>query len=65
MKAPQDLSRDDLELFMTHIHEAMYRNSDGDLDPDQDVNGGDLVEKAGFLFGQFDMLPDDLEDEEE
>jgi len=53
-----------LHAFARQLWEFFYVNDDGGLDPDQDVNGGDLVEMVGEFFQNHELVPELTSDAE-
>ena len=73
MKKVEKLTRDELVLFVESLHAMMYRERDNEaeeglenavvirLNPDKEVNGGDLVDLVNDWFHRLGVHPDSPE----
>ena len=61
MKRPEDLSRDELLAIVTAVRNLMYLSVDDAgndvFDPDQNVEGADLVEDVAFELERYGLVP--------
>lgn len=77
MKKIENLTRDELVLFVEDLHAMMYRERDNEaeeelenavvirLNGDKEVSGGDLVDFVGDWFQRLGVHPDSSEVDEE
>lgn len=64
MKQINDLTKPQLVDFVSSLWERFYRDDQQQLDPDNQVNGSDLVDLVAQLFSQLDIVPPPLEDDD-
>ena len=49
---------DDWCSLVTDLWDFMYLNDEGEIDPDQDIPGADLVDKVNELFARHGIRPE-------